>query len=130
MTRKLSSRAAFAVLLVFLVSCASVGTGDPVVVRAEDALTNSLTVYTRVMVFHFGDPTAVPPIIGHSTTESVATYHAIEAFRKGFPIAWNAVDKGKRDYQANKAAGTAPLDAAVAALTELVSTVAGLIGGQ
>lgn len=122
-------RAILALLLIAAVSCASTGTGDPAVVRAEDLLTNSLTVYHQVMIFHYGNPLAVPPIPGHSTMESPAVYHTIERFRVEFPIIWNSVDKAKRDYQANKSLGTSNLDAAVAALTQLLNTVTPIIAG-
>ncbi len=109
-----------AVLLILLVACATVGPGDPVVVRAEDTLTNSLTVYTAAMNYHFAN----------STKEAPAVYRTFEAFRVTFPIAWTALDQAKRSYQANKASGSATVDAALSALSVLVSSVSPLIGGS
>ncbi len=104
-------------LLVLSIACASVGTGDPLVVRAEDLLSNSRVVYDAAMAFHFAQ----------STTETPQVYAAFEAFRSKFPSAWDALDKAKRGYQANKLAGTASLDAAVAAITSLLESVAPLV---
>jgi hypothetical protein len=116
-----STRAAPALILVALAAaCATVGTGDPVVVRAEDVLSNSLTVYSTAMDYHFKN----------STKESPSVYKAFETFRVKFPVAWNALDTAKRSYQANKTAGTSSLDAALAALTGLVSAITPLIGGS
>lgn len=111
-------QAALAVLLVLTVACASVGAGDPVVVRAEDVLTNSLTTYSAAMNFHFAN----------STKESPAVYKTFENFRVKFPTAWTALDNAKRAYQANKVTGHASLDAALSALSALVATVTPLIG--
>lgn len=107
------------VLLILAVACATVGTGDPVVVRAEDALSNSLAVYSNAMSFHFK----------HSTQESPAVYKTFEAFRVKFPVAWSALDTAKRSYQKDKSGGTSTIEAAITALVELLSTVQPLIGG-
>jgi hypothetical protein len=110
---------ALAVLLCLAVACATVGTGDPVVVKSEDLLTNSLTVYSQAMSWHFQN----------STKESPAVYKAFENFRVKFPVAWSALDAAKRSYQHDKTAGTASIDAALNALAGLVSAITPLIGG-
>jgi hypothetical protein len=116
---KRQHKAALAILLVLAVGCATVGPGaDPVVVKAEDVLTNSLTTYSAAMNWHFAN----------STKESPALYHAFEDFRVKFPVAWQALDSAKRQYQIKKANGTASLDAALTALSGLVSAVTPLIG--
>jgi hypothetical protein len=108
-----------ALILVLSVACASVGTGDKVVVRAEDALSNSLAVYGNAMSWHFQ----------HSTTESPAIYRIFEDFRVKFPIAWQTLDNAKRSYQLNKANGSASIDAALSALSALIATVTPFISG-
>jgi hypothetical protein len=110
---------ALAAFLLVAVACASVGAGDPVVVRAEDVLTNSLTVYSQAMDFHFK----------HSTQESPAIYKTFEAFRVKFPVAWNALDQAKRTYKKDKSTGSSTVEAAISALVALLSTVQPLIGG-
>jgi hypothetical protein len=112
------TRKALVALLFFSVACATIGPGDPTVVRAEDILTNSLTTYSAAMSWHFAN----------STKESPAVYHAFEDFRVKFPVAWTALDSAKRQYQLNKAAGTTALDAALTALSGLVSAITPLIG--
>lgn len=104
--------------LLLATACAHIGNSDPAVVRAEDLLTNSLTIFSAAMNYHFVN----------STKESVSTYRTFEDFRTRFPIAWQAVDMAKRSYQADKSRGTATLEAAISALSALVSTVAPLIG--
>ncbi len=52
-------------------ACATVGTSDPVVVKAEDVLTNSLSVYTAAMNYHFAN----------STKETPAVYKSFEEFQ-------------------------------------------------
>jgi hypothetical protein len=110
--------AAPVLLLVLIVACATVGTGDPVVVRAEDTLSNSLTFYTSAMEYHFAN----------STKETPAVYKAFESFRVKFPIAWTALDNAKRSYQRNKSLGSASVDAALGALSELISAITPLLG--
>jgi len=117
--RSRPTRKALVGVLLLAAACAHVGpTADPAVVRAEDMLTNSLTIYTAAMNFHFAN----------STKESVSTYRTFEDFRSRFPIAWQAVDMAKRSYQADKRKGTAALVAAMNALSILVSSVSPLIG--
>jgi len=111
---------ALALLIVLSIACATVGPGDATVVRAEDLLSNSLTVYSSAMSWHFT----------HSTQETSAVYKTFETFRVKFPIAWNALDQAKRAYKLDKSKGTASLDAALNALAALVSSVAPLIGGS
>lgn len=73
-------------------ACASVGTGRPEVVKAEDVLTNSLSFYETAMQYHFAN----------STSESPAVYRAMETFRVKFKPAWNTLDTAIRDYKAGK----------------------------
>lgn len=109
---------ALAVVLLLAVACASVGTGDQIVVRAEDVLSNSLSVYSTAMDWHFHN----------STKESPQVYKALELFRVKFPIAWNALDQAKRAYQRDKRVGTAELTAALDAIAALLAAVPALIG--
>ena len=120
MKTRLRIAVAAPLLLILLVACATVGVGDPVVVKAEDTLSNSLTVYTTAMDWHFK----------HSTTESPSVYKAFEDFRVKFPIFWTALDTAKRSYQRDKSAGAAPVDAALNALSVLVAGITPLVGGQ
>lgn len=113
-------QAALAAVLILAVACASVGTGDPVVVRAEDVLANSLSVYSTAMNYHFAN----------STRESPQVYKAFENFRVKFPIAWNALDSAKRQYQADKSKGSSQVDAALNALTVLLAAITPLIGAN
>ena len=113
-------RASLAAFLLVAVACATVGTGDPVVVRAEDVLTNSLTVYSQAMEFHRH----------HSTQESPAVYKTFEQFRVRFPAAWTALDNAKREYKKDKSLGTSKIEAGIRALTELLSAIQPLIGAK
>ncbi len=92
-----------AAVLVLSIACASVGTGDPVVVRAEDVKVNSQTTYERVMLWHDGDPKK--GLKGHSTIESPSVYKAIESARVHFDPAWRALSEGIKTYKANRAQG-------------------------
>src|SRR5512144_2601867 len=80
------------IILVLAVACASVGSGDPVVVRAEDFLVNSLSVYDTGMKWHEAN----------STKESPATYKTLEQARVNFPPAWQAAKNGVASYKLNK----------------------------
>lgn len=80
------------IALVLSSGCASVGTGDPLLVRAEDALTNSLTVYEAAMEWHFR----------HSKEEAPAVYKAFELIRTEFPPAWRALDAATKAYATTK----------------------------
>jgi hypothetical protein len=90
------------------------------VVRAEDVLTNSLTVYSQAMEFHSR----------HSTQESPAVYKAFEQFRVRFPAAWTALDNAKRAYKKDKNLGTSNIEAGIKALTELLAAIQPLIGAK
>jgi hypothetical protein len=111
---------ALAVVLLLAVACASVGSGDPIVVRAEDVLSNSLVVYSQAMDFHFH----------HSKEESPAVYKTFEQFRVRFPVAWSALDGAKRSYQKDKKLGTNTIEAAIRAVTDLLTVIQPLIGGK
>lgn len=91
-SQKVRQLSGIVVVLAILNGCASVGSGDPVVVRAEDVLVNSLSVYGQAMVYHQN----------HSTTETPQLYKALEAARIAFPPAWKALDAGITAYKADK----------------------------
>jgi hypothetical protein len=118
--KKLRATLAVPLLLVLVVSCASVGASDPLVVRAEDALSNSLSVYDGLMSVHFAN----------STRESPEVYRAIEAVRVKFPIAWRAVNDGKKSYRAGVTGSADKLTAALDALQAIVAQASALMGGR
>lgn len=114
-------RFALALLLVLSVSCASVGTGDPVVVRAEDMLTNSLTIYDSAMQYHYS----------HSTTETPAVYQTFEKFRVNFQPAWRSLYNSVQAYKGNRtAAGANTVTSYLEDLRMLVETVQPYLGGK
>lgn len=76
-------------ILLFANACASFGAGRPEVVRAEDLLTNSLTVWGQAMIYHKN----------HSREESPAVYKVLEAAREGFPPAWEALSAATKSYK-------------------------------
>lgn len=113
-------RVILALLVIAAVSCASVGTGDPLVVRTEDVLSNSLTIYDHAMAYHYA----------HSTSESPKTYATFERMRVGFPTAWRGVFNALQTYKANKTTTNAnQLNALLLALQTLVTDVQPLIPG-
>lgn len=77
------------VLALVVASCASFGGGRPEVVRAEDILTNSLSVWGAAMIYHKN----------HSREESPAVYRVMEAAREGFPPAWEALSAATKSYK-------------------------------
>lgn len=85
---------AFALLpLLVAVGCASVPAGsDVVVVKAEDVLTNSLTLYDGTMDLHFK----------HSKSEPPEVYKALEVVRPAFPKAWRGLSTTLAAYKAAK----------------------------
>ncbi len=91
---------ALAAVLLLAVACASVGKGDPVVVRTQDFIVNSLTIYEGVICWHDGCPEK--GITGHSRTETPAIYKAIEAARLKFPKAWQALKDGLETYKLDR----------------------------
>ncbi len=77
---------------VLLTSCATITPGsDPVVVRAQDVLTNSLSVYEAAMKTHYAISTQEPP----------AVYHATEQVRVVFPKAWRGLRAAIDAYKAS-----------------------------
>lgn len=107
-------RVLLALLVIAAVSCASVGTGDPVVVRAEDLLSNSLPIYDQAMALHYAN----------STKETPSEYRAFEAMRTGFPTAWKALYDSLQSYKANRTtAGATTVQNYLDALTTLVNGV-------
>jgi hypothetical protein len=107
-------------ILALVASCASVGTGDKLVVRAEDTLANSLSTYDALMTAHQTN----------SKNESPATYRAIEDVRVKFPGAWRAVNEAKKSYQAGIKGGADTLSAALDALDALVAQAGVLSAGR
>lgn len=83
----------FALLAVLLVAgCATIGSGRPDVVRAEDTLVNSLTVYEAVMELHYAVSAHEPPEV----------YAAVEDVRKTFPPAYRVAKSAVRAYKAGR----------------------------
>lgn len=109
-----------AILVLSLVSCAHTGNGDPLTVKTEDVLTNSLSVYEGLMEYHFAN----------STKESNATYNAIEAIRVKFPVAWQAVADAKALYKAKAVGSADQLTNALEVLRGLVAQAAVLTGAK
>lgn len=85
------SRSAILLLVSLSAACASVGQSDPLLVRAEDLLKNSLAIYDATMSFHYK----------FSTHESPAVYRVLEAARINFPQAWKALFDGAAAYRKN-----------------------------
>lgn len=84
---------AFALLpLLVATGCASVGTGRADVVRAEDTLVNSLTVYEAVMELHYAVSVHEPPEV----------YAAVEDVRTTFPKAYRVAKSAVRAYKAGR----------------------------
>ena len=77
------------VVLALVSACASFGGGRPEVVRAEDVLTNSLTIWGQAMIYHKN----------HSREESPAVYKVLEGAREGFPPAWEALFAATKSYK-------------------------------
>jgi hypothetical protein len=100
--------------LFLAVSCASVGTGDPTLVRAEDLLSNSLAIYDGAMRYHFAN----------STKETPQVYRIMESVRTGFPPAWKALYDGTRAYKTSPAStDLAKLMAAIQTMLDELSGV-------
>lgn len=100
--------------------CASFGTGDPVVVRAEDVLSNSLPLYSQAMAWHKA----------HSTEESPEVYAAFEKVRTTFPKAWRSANVLKKSYKASRTAeGKVSLTKALDQLDPIVDELRTIWGG-
>ena len=106
---------AIVLLIAFSLACASVGTSDPALVKAEDFLSNSLSVYDAAMAYHFAQ----------STRETPEVYATFERVRTGFPIAWKALFDGSVEYRKNPDAPK--LDRLLNAAQTLLNAVAPLI---
>lgn len=79
------------VLLAILTACATLAPGsDPIVVRVEDVLVDSLAVYDSTMRLHYQVSTQEPP----------AVYAALERVRPVFPKAWRGLDASLQAYKA------------------------------
>lgn len=105
-----------AALLLISVACASVGTGDPVVVKTEDFLTNSLSIFDNAMAWHRM----------HSTTETAQVYKAFENARVRFPPAWQAVKDGLAAYKVNKNQGQ--MEGILAYAQSILQSIAPYVG--
>jgi len=110
--------AAVLVLVSMVAACASTGTGNPVVVRAEDVLKNSLSTYKALMKVHRAN----------STHESPALYKAIESVHARFPAIWRAANKGKKAYKAGSINGD-QLNALLDALQSITDETTALRAG-
>lgn len=76
--------------------CASAGTSDPLLVKAEDIENNSLLLFKTVVVdFH----------MKHSRTESPEVYRTLEKVRVTFPSAWASLNAAIPHYKEFRAAG-------------------------
>ncbi len=90
--RRTAPRTLATAVLLVAVACASVGGGDPVVVRTEDYLTNSLSFYDAAMKVHEQ----------FSTKEAITTYRLIEGSKKPFEDAWHALSDGLAKYKIDR----------------------------
>ncbi len=108
------------ILFVLIVAqrCATVGAGDPVVVKTQDFLVNSLNTYDAAMTWHKA----------HSTTESVATYRTLEQGRVKFPVAWQAVKDGLATYKVSHDKNQ--LETLIATAQTILNGITPLIGGR
>ncbi len=109
------------VLLLLLVAagCASLGGSDPLIVRSEDLLTNSLSVYATAITWH--------DTPGNSKTESKEVYKALEQVRVRFPSAWQALKDGVATYKRTKDKST--LEALIEALKTILRTIPPVANG-
>lgn len=107
-------------VLALLAGCAHVGAGNPLTVKTEDVLSNSLAVYEGLMSYHFAN----------STQESNATYNAIEAIRVKFPTAWQAVYDARTLYKADATGSADQLTVALEVLRGLVHQAVALTGAR
>lgn len=111
--------AALAVACMLSIACASIGKGDKVVVRAEDALVNSLTVYEEAMAFHEKN----------SFSEPKPVYDAMEWGKKSIPRTWRVLRAAVALYKQNGDAST--VDAAKATLdSEVEKLIVAMRGGS
>lgn len=92
MTRLFSRLAVVLCVAVLVTGCATVGSGRADVVRAEDTLVNSLTVYEALMELHYA-------VSAHETPE---VYAAVEDVRKTFPQAYRVAKSAVRSYKAGR----------------------------
>lgn len=90
--------------------CASIGTGDPVVVRAEDVQVNSLSFFDTAMQWHYAN----------SSKESPALYKAFEVFRVSFPPAYKTLTAAIPAYKASK---SGDLQVSLAAVEQLLTDI-------
>jgi hypothetical protein len=114
MSRRNASRAFALFLVVALVplgmGCASVGTGDPVIVRAEDVQVNSLAFFDTAMQWHYAN----------STKESPALFRAFETFRTSFPPAYKTLTATIPVYKSGK---SGDLQGALQAVEKLLADI-------
>ena len=111
--------AALAVACMLSISCASPGTGDPIVVKAQDVLVNSLAVYDQAMDYHFK----------HSQSEPKVVYDAMEYGRKAIPQGWRLLQKAIDTYKLTR--DSSAVDAAKASLSnDVEKLVVAMRGGS
>lgn len=111
---KTTKRALAALIVLLAIRCASVGAADPLLVRAEDLLSNSLAVYDGAMRYHFVN----------STKETPQVYKIMESVRTQFPPAWKALYDGTRAYKTSPdPTKLGQLMAAVQAMIDSLSSV-------
>lgn len=93
-------RASIFIVIVISISCATIVPGsDPVVVRTQDVLTQSMHLYDGLTQWHRA----------HSREESPEVYAAIERLRPAFPKAWRGLRDALDVYRASKTRDTAAL---------------------
>ncbi len=108
------------VLLLLATACATVGSRDPLTVRAEDLLVNSLSIYSAAIVYH--------DTPGNSAKESREVYKAMEQVRVRFPAAWSALKDGVKMYKLDKNASR--LQALIDTLEAVLRTIPVGYGGH
>lgn len=87
-------------------ACATLAPGsDPIVIRTQDVLSNSLSVYDSAMRLHYQVSREEPP----------AVYAALERVRPVFPKAWRGLQASLDGYKAGKTKDPEALHRAVLA---------------
>lgn len=106
--RSASRTLALALLVILAPACASIGTGDPLIVRTQDVLTHSLTAYEAAMTAHYA----------LSTSESPEVYESLEALRVKFPPLWRGLNGALKTYTSAKTKDPVALRAGVLAFLD------------
>jgi hypothetical protein len=109
---------AAAVLVLFVLGCASVAPGnDPVVVHAERVLIAAPGIYDSGMTWAEKNKATIP----------VGTLAVLEGIRKDFPPAYRTADAALQLYKAAKSKDAADLLAKASAIEDFLSKLSGLI---